>query len=224
MKRKQFPQFAGRTNIYTQEVWGSHVCMENYGTQSFEDIQKATETQGHLVTERLRQQLPQFLTTFQFLLKLLHGMVNSWILIYPFHFYIHLEEIVWFIQNLKDTEFYSCRSDGIFHIIYFFQFKIFHLVLLFWLFLCNLDLMNSSLQFLLQGNFSRQSSSFTNPNSDFCYISSARSLCSRWLSLIWMRKCLQTESQNHSRTYFMLYTQLKNCSVAPFIQIKGIIL
>ena len=141
-----------------------------------------------------------------------------------FHFYIHLEEIVWFIQNLKDTEFYSYRSDCIFHIIYIFQFKIFHLVLLFWLFLCNLDLMNSSLQFLLQGNFSRQSRSFTNPNSDFCYISSAKSLRSRWLSLIWMRKCLQTESQNHSRIYFMLYTQLRNCSVASFIQMKGIIL
>ena len=85
--------------------------------------------------------------------------------------------------------------------------------------------MNSSLQFLLQGNFSRQSSCFTNPNSDFCYIRSARPLCSRWLSPIWMRKCLQTESQRHPRTYFMLYAQLRNCSLAPFIQsLKGIIL
>lgn len=51
MKRKQFPQFAGGTNIHTQEAWGSHVCMENHDTWSFEDIQKAPETQGHLVRE-----------------------------------------------------------------------------------------------------------------------------------------------------------------------------
>ena len=85
--------------------------------------------------------------------------------------------------------------------------------------------MNSSLQFLLQGKFSRQSSCFTNPNFDFCYIRSARPLCSRWLSPILMRKCLQTESQRHPRTYFMLYAQPRNCSLTPFIQsLKGIIL